>query len=115
MTDDEPLRLEEAASRYGVTAVSLRAERDRGFLKTFKVGRVEYTNLLYLREMEEEKCRVAQAGRGSGWTRPDSHGPSETERASSARAAALMTAEALKNNSRPTSPENSSRRLRTIP
>jgi hypothetical protein len=121
MTDDDPIRLDEAAKRYGLSVGTLRWERRQGRLKnTFKLGRQIYTTMGDLKNMEEEKkCRDGSAGqqreRDYTSTRNDSNGLSETAHVSAARAAAEMIAKELSGSSKSTSVRNSSRKLATIP
>src|SRR5262252_1791582 len=116
MTDNEPITLREAAETFfrgRIKAASLRAARDRGHLRTFKVGRQEFTTYGYLREMIE--CRVARQGHGYGSTKSASSGLSETDRVLSARAAAQETVQMLKSSSKRTLAKSSSLKLVTIP
>jgi len=113
---DLPITLQEAAETFfrgRIKVATLRAERDRGNLRTFKVGRQEFTTNAFIREMIE--CRVARQAQDSGSTRSASNGLSETDRASSAQAAALETARMLKNSSKRTLAKSSGLRLVTIP
>ena len=115
MSEDDPITLREAAETFfrgRIKVASLRAERDRGNLTTFRIGRQEFTTNKFLREMI--KCRVARQAQGFGLTRSDNPGLSETVRASSAQAAALETVQMLKSGSQPISVRSTPRRLATI-
>src|SRR5712671_5364091 len=115
MNENDPITLREAAETFfrgRIKVASLRAERDRGNLTTFRIGRQEFTTNKFIREMIE--CRVARQAQGSGLTRSDSPGLSETARVSSAQAAALETVRMLKSGSQPTSARSTLRRLATI-
>src|SRR5882672_9232513 len=115
MSEDDPITLREAAETFfrgRIKVASLRAERDRGNLTTFRIGRQEFTTNKFLREMI--RCRVARQAQGSGSISPGNLGSSETARASSAQAAALETVQMLKSGSQPTSAKSTLRRLATI-
>lgn len=51
------LTMAEASDAYGFTISTLRAERDRGRLDTFRIGKREYTTPEALEKMVEQ-CRV---------------------------------------------------------
>ena len=113
---DEPITLREAAETFfrgRIKVATLRAERKRGNLRTFKIGRQEFTTNAFLREMI--RCRVARQAQGSGSINGAAPGSSETDRVSSARAAALRIANELKRSSKPTSGKSSRLKLVTIP
>lgn len=98
MNDDErPITLNEACSifRGSLTPATLRAEHGRGRLVIFKIGRRYYTTKSDV-ELMVSKCREGQPVQGSTSTKNEEHGPSETERAQSARAALNQTVEKLK-------------------
>jgi hypothetical protein len=100
--DDSPITLAEAAAGFfggRVTAASLRAESRRGRLRVFRVGNKDFTTVADLQQMMEQ-CRVVPPARASISILSASNGPSETEIASSARAAALETAAMLNPRSR---------------
>ena len=99
LADDAPMRLKDAAEQFGLTVGTLRAEADRGNLAIYKIGRCHYTTPADIKDMVE-KCRVDQRGRGFTLTRNANSLSSETDRVSSALAAARETAERLKNSSR---------------
>src|SRR5215467_3875954 len=116
MIDDTPIPLTEAAKRYpGATAQTLQYEASRGRLRIFKVGRSQYTTIKDLRAMEEAKCRASERRQGSGLIQAVANGLSETERASSAQAAAKNVVKMLKSSSLNTSAGNGSRRRVTTP
>ena len=104
MTDDEkPIKLKEAAKRFGFTVSTLRAEASRGRLTTYMIGGCLYTTPADIRGMVE-KCRVEPKAHGVILIRNESNGSSATERASSALAAANETVLRLKSISRNISP-----------
>jgi hypothetical protein len=76
-------------------------EADRGRLVIYKIGKRYYTTPADIKGMVAQ-CRVDQKAPDSTWIRRARNTPSETERASSALAAARETAERLKNSSRNT-------------
>jgi hypothetical protein len=96
------ITLRDAAQHFGFTVSTLRAEADRGRLAIYKIGKRYYTTPNDIRQMVEA-CRVEQRGRAFTLTRSESSGSSETDRASSALAAARETALKLKSSSRSTS------------
>ena len=102
MTDDDAIPLREAAERFGFTLSTLRAERDRGRLTTYRIGKRDYTTVADIRGMIQE-CRVEPKARAFTLIRNESNGLSETDRASSALAAANETVLRLKSISRNTS------------
>ena len=93
--DHDTITLADAAQHFGYTVWTLRAEADRGRLTIYKIGKRYYTTPADIREMVN-KCRVDQRGQGFTLIRGGSNGSSETERASSALAAARETVAALK-------------------
>jgi hypothetical protein len=103
---DDPITLDEAAEivfRGAITVASLRAERDRKELVTFRVGRQDFTTLRLVREMQERKCRAQSPPLASGSILSAKLGQSSTAVSPSARAAARATFKALKKSSKPTS------------
>ena len=103
MNENDPIPLREAAKRFGLTLSTLRAERDRGRLTTYRIGKRDYTTVADIRGMIQE-CRVEPKARAFTLIQNESSGPSATERASSALAAANETVLRLKSISRNTSP-----------
>ncbi len=101
MTDSDPIKLKDAAEEFGLTVCTLRAEASRGRLAIYRIGKRDYTTRNDIRDMVEQ-CRVDQKGHGFTLIRPASNGSSETDRASSALAAARETAMRLRNTSRNT-------------
>lgn len=95
--DDRPITLNEACSifRGSLTPATLRAEHERGRLVIFKIGRRYYTTKSDV-ELMVSKCRDEAKAPGSPSIEPEERGPSETERAQSARAALNQTVEKLK-------------------
>jgi len=80
---------------------TLRAEADRGRLTIYKIGKRYYTTPGDVKEMVRQ-CRVDQKAPDFTSIRREINSSSETERASSALAAARETALRLKNSSRTT-------------
>lgn len=99
--DDDTITLKDAAQHFGFSVYTLRTEADKGRLTIYKIGQRYYTTPADIKEMVN-RCRVEQKGRASTLIRAGSNGPSETERASSALAAAKESAERLKSISRST-------------
>jgi len=99
--DGDIITLKDAAQHFGFSVYSLRTEADKGRLTIYKIGRRYYTTPGDVKEMVEQ-CRVEQKGRDFTSIRAAANGPSETERVSSALAAAKETALKLKNSSRST-------------
>jgi hypothetical protein len=99
--DDDTITLVDAAKHYGFSVHTLRTEADRGRLVIYKIGKRYYTTPADIKGMVAQ-CRVDQKAPDSTWIRRARNTPSETERASSALAAARETAERLKNSSRNT-------------
>ena len=110
-SDHDTITLKDAASHFGYTVSTLRAEADRGRLTIYKIGKKLYTTPADIREMVQ-KCRVEKRGQGFTLIRSENNGSSETERASSALARAQETALRLKSISRNTSATSTSRKSR---
>jgi len=106
--DDDTITLKDAASHFGYTVSTLRAEAGRGRLTIYKIGKRLYTTPADIREMVS-KCRVDQKGRDFTLIQGEERGSSATERALSARAALRATLSAPANCSGDTSPANMSR------
>lgn len=97
----EPITLAEACELYPRSKFkvsTLRAEAGRGRLDIFRIGKRDYTTPAAMREMIR-KCQDAARHRASTSTQDGNSGLSETDRASSARAALSQTVEALKSGS----------------
>jgi hypothetical protein len=107
--DNDTITLKDAASHFGYTVSTLRAEAERGRLTIYKIGKKYYTTPADIRDMVQ-KCRVDQKGHGFTLTRSESSGLSETDRASSAQAALRQTLGKLKSNSPSISAGNTNRR-----
>jgi hypothetical protein len=90
MSDEHPITLASAAKEFGFTVPTLRAEAERGRLTVYKIGRRLYTTRHDIFEMVEA-CRVRRKAQGYTSIRDGKSGLSETERASSARAALRAT------------------------
>lgn len=103
--DDDTITLKDAASHFGYTVSTLMAEHGRGHLTIYKIGKRYYTTPADIKEMVKQ-CRVDQKARDFTLIRGGNNGLSETERVSSALAAAKETALKLKNSSRNTSGTN---------
>lgn len=103
--DSDTITLRDAAQHFGFTVWTLRAEADRGRLTIYKIGKRYYTTPGDVKEMIR-LCRVEQKGRDFTLIRSASSTLSETERASSALAAANETALRLKNSSKTTLGKN---------
>lgn len=101
ISDADTITLKDAAQHFGFTVWTLRAEADRGRLTIYKIGKRYYTTPADIKEMIQQ-CRVEQKGRAFTLIQNVNTGSSETERASSALAAANETALKLKNSSRNT-------------
>lgn len=95
--DDRPITLNEACAvfRGSLTPSTLRAESDRGRLTLFKIGRRYYTTKHALAVMVR-KCQDEAKAPGSTSTKNEVPGPSETDRAQSARHALNQTVQRLK-------------------
>lgn len=112
--DSDPITLKDAAQHFGFTVLTLRAEADRGRLTIYKIGKRYYTTPGDIKEMVKQ-CRVEKKVRDFTLIRGGSSGRSETERASSALAAANETVLKLKNSSRNTSATSTSPNRRVRP
>lgn len=108
MNDNRPIPLKQMAERYGKTVSTLKAEAERGNLIIFKYGREWCTTEADMLE-SFEKCRESRKAQGSTSILRARSGLSETDRTSSALAAARETAAALKNSSRNTLATSTSR------
>lgn len=106
--NDDPITLKDAASHFGFSVWTLRAEAGRGRLTIYRIGKRDYTTPNDIREMVT-KCRVEQKGHGFTLTRGAGSGSSATDRALSARAAANETVLRLRSSSRNTSATSTSR------
>jgi hypothetical protein len=93
MTDNDTITLKDAASHFGFSVYTLRAEAERGHLTTYKIGKRLYTTPADIRDMVS-KCRVSQKDRAYTSTAGVMPGLSETELASLGRAA--LKAELMK-------------------
>jgi len=109
--DDDTVTLKDAAQHFGFSVWTLRTEADRGRLTIYKIGKRYYTTPGDVKEMVRQ-CRVEQKGRDSTSIRSASSGLSETDRASSALAAANEIAQRLKSSSRTTLGKNISLKSR---
>ena len=101
ISDSDTITLRDAAQHFGFSVYTLRTEADRGRLVIYKIGKRYYTTPADIKEMVNQ-CRVDQKGRDFTLIRNANSGLSETERNSSALAAANETAQKLKNSSRNT-------------
>jgi hypothetical protein len=99
--DDDTITLKDAAEHFKFSVYTLRAEADRGRLAIYKIGKRYYTTPADIKEMVRQ-CRVDQKAPDYTLTRSARSTSSETERVSSALAAANETARRLKNSSRST-------------
>jgi hypothetical protein len=122
-----PLLLKDAVSiafpAGGMTVSGLRKERDRGRLCVEKIAGREFTTLGNIEQMRKQ-CRDIRRAQGSGSNQKNvvrtekssgtPLGSSETDRASSARAALEMTALALSKHSQNTSPQNTKSLASTV-
>jgi hypothetical protein len=99
--DGDTITLKDAAQHFGFSVYTLRAEADNGRLTIYKIGRRFYTTPGDVKEMIQ-RCRVEQKARDFTSIRAANSGSSETERVSSALAAANEIALRLKNSSRNT-------------
>jgi hypothetical protein len=99
--DDDTITLKDAAEHYNYSVYTLRTEADRGRLTIYKIGKRYYTTPADIKEMVRQ-CRVDQKAPDYTLIRSARSTSSETERASSALAAANETAQRLKNSSRST-------------
>lgn len=99
--DDDTITLKDAASHFGFSVWTLRSEAERGRLTIYKIGKRYYTTPADVKEMVRQ-CRVEQKVHASIGMRSASSSSSETERVSSALAAARESALRLKRNSKTT-------------
>lgn len=99
--DDDTVTLKDAAQHFGFSVYTLRTEADRGRLAIYRIGKRYYTTPADVKEMVRQ-CRVDQKAPDFTSIRIANSGSSETDRASSALAAARETALRLKNSSRNT-------------
>lgn len=96
--DDEPVTLVEACALYPrakLKVSTLRAEAAKGRLDIFRIGRRDYVTVHAMREMLR-KCQDAARLHASTSTPAEANGSSETDQASSARAALNQSVAALK-------------------
>jgi len=118
LTPTTPLRLDVAAAVAfpdgSMGASGLRLEAARGRLAVERIAGKDYTTLKAIEEMRE-RCRVQPKAAVSTSTRKSTWDLSETERASVALAAARMSSNALRQNSRPTSRKNTSQSATIVP
>lgn len=112
--DTDPITLQDAASHFGFSVWTLRTEAGKGRLAIYRIGRKDYTTANDVREMVE-KCRVEKKGQGSISIPRVSSGSSETDRASSALAAASEAVMMLRRPSLSTSDESTNRNRRARP
>ncbi len=108
-SDTDPITLKDAAQHFGFSVWTLRTEADRGRLTIYRIGRKDYTTPNDIKEMVRQ-CRVEKKAQGSTLTRSVDSGLSETDRASSALAAANESALRLRRPSLNTSAGSTSRR-----
>lgn len=99
--DSDTITLKDAAQHFGFSVYTLRTEAVRGRLTIYKIGKRYYTTPADIKEMVNQ-CRVDQKARDFTSIRRAISGPSETDRSSSALAAANESAQRLKNSSRNT-------------
>lgn len=100
--DDDTITLKDAASHFGYTVSTLRAEADRGRLTIYKIGKRFYTTPADIKEMVKQ-CRVELKGHGFISTPRARIGSSATVRDSSGLSAAREIARGLRSASRNTS------------
>jgi hypothetical protein len=105
MKDDDPIALATAAADFGVPKGVLKANGIAGKLKIYKLGTRYYTTPNAVREWVES-CLVEAKAPASISIRRARSGSSETDRASSALAAARATVARLKASSRNTSAQS---------
>src|ERR1035437_1651872 len=108
MTDNDTITLKDAASHFGFSVYTLRAEAERGHLTTYKIGKRLYTTPADIREMVS-KCRVDQKVRDFTLTQGEKLMLFGTEPASSARAALRQTLTMPESSSDATLQYNTSR------
>ena len=106
--ENDPITLADAASHFGFTVLTLRAEAERGKLVLYKIGKRYYTTPADIRQMVD-LCRVEQKARGSISTRREVNGSSVTARTSVAQAALSQMLDERKGSSRNTSARNTNR------
>ncbi|WP_018408051.1 hypothetical protein [Methylocystis rosea] len=117
---DKPLRLADAASHFpGLTVAALRREARKGTLEIYRVAGKDWTTLAAIERMFQQ-CLVPTKAHTFGCARPEEILPaasSKTQSGSSkiqddklALDAALASAKRLKESSRITSSQNTSRR-----
>jgi len=99
--DSDIITLKDAAKHFGLSVYALRKEAGDGRLTIYKVGKRYYTTPGDVKEMVK-LCRVEQKAPDSISIRNARNSPSETERLSSAQAAANEIAQRLKSSSRTT-------------
>jgi hypothetical protein len=109
--EDDPITLAEACElvfHNRIRVPTLRREKERGNLVTYRVGRRGFTTVRDVREMLQ-RCRDAGQHPGSTSIPGAGSGSSATGQNSSALAALNQTVEALKSSSPTTSPGSTSR------
>jgi hypothetical protein len=109
--DDDPITLAEACElvfHNRIRVPTLRREKERGNLVTYRVGRRDFTTVRDVREMLQ-RCRDAGQHPGSTSIPGAASGLSATDQNSSALVALNQTVEALKGASPNTSPGSISR------
>lgn len=112
--DNDAITLKDAAQHFGFTVSTLRAEAKRGRLEIYMIGKRHYTTPANVREMVQQ-CRVAPKAQDFTLTRRAASGQSETDRASSALAAANETVLRLRNSSQNISDRSTSLNRRARP
>jgi hypothetical protein len=102
MTNDgDIITLKDAAQHFGLSVYALRTEANNGRLTIYRVGKRFYTTPGDIKEMFRQ-CRVEQKAPDSISIRSARSSQSETDRLSSAQAAASEIAQRLKSSSRNT-------------
>jgi DNA-binding transcriptional MerR regulator len=101
ISDSDIITLKDAAQHFGFSVYTLRYEAKERRLAIYKIGKRLYTTPADIKEMVN-RCRVDQKAHDFTLIRGGSSGLSETDRRSSALAAANETAQKLKNSSRST-------------
>jgi replication initiation and membrane attachment protein DnaB len=99
--DADTITLKDAAQHFGFSVYTLRTEAERGRLAIYKIGKRYYTTPGDVKEMVRQ-CRVEQKVLDSTSIRREINSSYETERVSSALAAAQESALRLKNSSKNT-------------
>ena len=99
--EKDAITLKVAAADFGFSVSTLRGEAAKGRLTVYRIGRRLYTTPADIREMVNQ-CRVEPKARDFTLSRNENSTSSETDRASSALAAANEIALRLKNSSRNT-------------